>query len=206
MEMSERNDTEQTILKVAEVLFLKRGYAQTSTTEIAREARCNQSLIHYYYRTKENLFTRIYEKKLSLFLSDFINGSKSNLSFREKIRRMIEAHFDALINNPQLPFFIFTELLSNDKRLDMLKESLKMHNPAEFKVFCEEFQDEISKGNIREMSVFDLIILILSLNVMLILGIPIIKKLVTGNGETFDNFLSRRRKENVRIILQSLNP
>ena len=79
MEMSERNDTEQTILKVAEVLFLKRGYAQTSTTEIAREARCNQSLIHYYYRTKENLFTRIYEKKLSLFLSDFINGSKSNI-------------------------------------------------------------------------------------------------------------------------------
>jgi len=56
------------------------------------------------------------------------------------------------------------------------------------------------------MSVFDLIILILSLNVMLILGIPIIKKLVTGNEETFDNFLSRRRKENVRIILQSLNP
>lgn len=206
MELGERDDKEQTILEVAERLFLKKGYALTSTTEIAREARCNQALIHYYYRTKENLFAGIYEKKLLLFLSDFINGSKSNLSFREKIRNMIEAHFDALINNPQLPFFIFTELLSNNKRLDMLKESLKVHHSVEFKVFCEEFQDEISKGNIREMSVVDLIILILSLNVMLILGIPIIKKLVTGSEEAIDDFLSQRKKENVRIILQSLTP
>jgi|AMWB02.1.fsa_nt_gi AcrR family transcriptional regulator len=39
MELGECNYTEQTILKVAERLFLKKGYALTSTTGIAREAR-----------------------------------------------------------------------------------------------------------------------------------------------------------------------
>jgi AcrR family transcriptional regulator len=204
--VEEHGNKEKTILEVAEILFLKKGYALTSTNDIAREASCNQSLIHYYYRTKENLFARVYEKKLLLFLSDFINNNKSNTSFREKIRRMIEAHFDALIDNPQLPFFVFNELLSNDSRLDKLKECLIKYKSAEFKAFCEEFYSEISKGNIRKMPVADLLISILSLNVMLILGIPIIKKLVTGSEETFDNFLSRRREENVRIILQSLNP
>ncbi len=204
--LGERRNTEKTILEVAEILFLKKGYALTSTNDIAREASCNQALIHYYYRTKENLFARVYEKKLLLFLSDFINNSKSNISFKEKIKRMIEAHFDALIDNPQLPFFVFNELLLNESRLDMLKECLTKYKSDEFKAFCEEFYSEISKGNIREMPVADLLISILSLNVMLILGIPIIKKLVIGSEETFNNFLSRRREENVRIILQSLNP
>ena len=55
---------EQSILKVAEQLFLDKGFNRTSTTEIARVVGCNQTLIHYYFRTKENLFNRIFEKKL----------------------------------------------------------------------------------------------------------------------------------------------
>ena len=50
-----QQNMEQIILEVAEELFLDKGYALTSTTEIAKKAGCNQALIHYYFRTKENL-------------------------------------------------------------------------------------------------------------------------------------------------------
>ena len=60
-EKTAKNETEpmeQAILRAAERLFLDKGFALTSTTEIAREAGCNQALVHYYFRTKENLFSK----------------------------------------------------------------------------------------------------------------------------------------------------
>ena len=63
MENNIELSTEQLILKVAERLFLEKGFAMTSTTEIAKEVGCNQALIHYYFRTKDNLFNVIFENK-----------------------------------------------------------------------------------------------------------------------------------------------
>ena len=55
------SNTEQQILASAEKLFLQKGFSATSTTDIARDAGCNQALVHYYFRTKENLFNRIFD-------------------------------------------------------------------------------------------------------------------------------------------------
>ena len=51
--MRHNNTTEKSILEAAERLFLEKGFALTSTTMIAKEVGCNQSLIHYYFRSKE---------------------------------------------------------------------------------------------------------------------------------------------------------
>ena len=48
MDIKSDQSLEQTILEVAERLFLEKGFALTSTTEIAKEVGCNQALVHYY--------------------------------------------------------------------------------------------------------------------------------------------------------------
>ena len=70
--------TEQLILEAAEKLFLEKGFAMTSTTEIARVAGCNQALVHYYFRTKENLFQSIFENKFRMLISTLPIDSQSN--------------------------------------------------------------------------------------------------------------------------------
>ena len=59
MEVKNNPTMEIVILETAERLFLEKGFGMTSTTEIAKEIGCNQALIHYYFRTKENLFNII---------------------------------------------------------------------------------------------------------------------------------------------------
>jgi len=71
MGTKEQTDKELAILEAAEKLFSEKGYGLTSTVEIARKAGCNQSLVHYYFRTKSNLFETIFEKKVELFFSTF---------------------------------------------------------------------------------------------------------------------------------------
>lgn len=194
------------ILNAAERLFLRKGFSLTSTTEIAKEAGCNQALVHYYYRTKEKLFTRIYEKNVLLFLKDLLDGNRQNLTFEEKIREIIECHFNMLIKNPQLPLFLFNELIMNEKRLEILRENLDENHSEVYRKFENELNREIEKGNIRQTTLLDLILTTFSLNVMLFIISPILKKTFINDETRYREFVDHRREENVRIILLSLKP
>jgi AcrR family transcriptional regulator len=203
---SNHQSTEQNILEVAEKLFLQKGFAMTSTTEIARVVGCNQALVHYYYRSKEKLFAAIFEKKINLFFAELIKMSDENISFEEKLIQKIEAHFDMLKENPQLPFLIFNELISNTKRLSMLKGMLKDIPYIAIKTIQNELNIEIEKGNIRKMTVADLAITVVSMNVMLFIGKPIFENLFTYSEKEFEQFVEHRKQENIRIIMSSLKP
>ena len=64
--MGEKEDknTEQAILKAAEEEFLKKGYALSKTTDIAKQAGVTHAMLHYYFRTKENLFEKVFSQKV----------------------------------------------------------------------------------------------------------------------------------------------
>lgn len=55
-------NTEQKILEAAQVTFLRFGFHGTKIQQIAETAKVNKSVIHYYYRTKENLYKAILQK------------------------------------------------------------------------------------------------------------------------------------------------
>lgn len=50
------------ILKVATSLFAQRGFAATTTREIARRAGVNPALVFYYFGNKEKLYYAVYEE------------------------------------------------------------------------------------------------------------------------------------------------
>ncbi|HNY17651.1 MAG TPA: TetR/AcrR family transcriptional regulator [Treponemataceae bacterium] len=205
-ERSENQDMEQAILDAAERLFLARGFALTSTTEIAKEAGCNQALVHYYYRTKDRLFSAIFATKVKLFVSAFIKSSGEDLPFEEKFRRKIEAHFDILAANPRLPFLVFNELITNPERVKLVKEKVA---PLLFEAlgqFKRELDEAIAQGVIRPIEPLDLVMNVVSLNVALFVADPILREVLGIDDKGFAALVARRREETVRTILNSLRP
>ncbi|HBB91207.1 MAG: hypothetical protein A2X22_14140 [Bacteroidetes bacterium GWF2_49_14] len=198
--------TEQAILEAAERLFLEKGFALTSTTEIARVAGCNQAMVHYYYRTKEKLFTSVFEKKARMMVANLLQADRPDLSFEEKLRHKIEAHYNMLKENPRLPFLFFNEMITNPPRLLALREIIKDFPLGIVKPMEAELKAEIARGNIRPVSMIDLLMTMLSLNVFLFLASPIFKTLTGISDEEFEQMVERRREENVTIILRSLRP
>lgn len=199
-------DNESKILEAAEKLFFSKGFAGTSTTMIAKEVGCNQALVHYYFRTKENLFQAIFEKKIKLFLSNLLAVGNEELSFEEKLRKKIETHFDMIAANPQLPLFFFNELNSNPERIPGLKEAmgdLPLQAITQLEI---EIQTEVKAGNIRKMPALDLLLTIVSLNMILFVAQPIIKIFTGATDKDFEEIVNKRREQNVRIILNSLRP
>ncbi|MGC9151208.1 MAG: TetR/AcrR family transcriptional regulator [Microbacter sp.] len=203
---TESHDTERRILEAAERLFLEKGFALTSTTEIAKEASCNQALVHYYFRTKEHLFEAIFEQKVYLFMTTFLEIDSSNDSFEEKLRKKIEAHFDILNANPKLPFLFVNELTTNPERIEIVKEKLGYTTQAFYHRFVQELQAEITKGTIRPIDPVDLLLTIISLNAVLFLVSPVMKIITNISDEQMQALINQRKAENVKIIINSLKP
>jgi AcrR family transcriptional regulator len=198
--------TEQVILEAAENLFLERGFALTSTTEIARIVGCNQALVHYYYRTKDQLFDAVFEKNAGKFVSSFLQPVEENISFEEKVRKKIETQYDILKANPRLPFLFFNELNTNPGRLKLLKEKTGDLPGLLFSAMESEIRTEIEKGTIRPMTAMDLMLTIFSLNIALFLASPVLKAITGMTEAEFQNLIEGRKRENVTIILKSLRP
>lgn len=196
---------EQSILETAERLFLEKGFALTSTTEIAREVGCNQALVHYYFRTKDNLFNTIFEQKFRLFFQHvFELGNLDNLSFTDKLKHIIESHFDMLRANPRLPLLIISEFSRRPEQIDVLKEKLQGIPQKLFEKLNDQLNVEITEGKIREISLLDLLFSALSVNISLFLLIPIASRVMSINEAQQGFLIEHRKQEHVTFILNSL--
>jgi AcrR family transcriptional regulator len=166
--------TEQAILEAAEELFLENGYAKTSTTAIARKAGCNQALVHYYYRSKENLFGLVFRQKIGVFMSLFLQVSNEDLPFEEKLTKRIGAHFDMLRANERLPVLFFNEIATNG---DLARKMLEKFSDLPMPVILQlqsELDAEYQAGRICETSATDLVFNIFSLNLIAFLTKPLV--------------------------------
>ena len=207
MDIKNDQSLEQGILEIAERLFLEKGFAQTSTTEIAKEVGCNQALVHYYFRTKDNLFNVIFEQKFKLFFQGiFEMKNMGELKFQDKLKHIIETHFDMLRQNPKMPFLIITELSRRPEQIIILREKLHSLPEQVFSELNNNLKLEIELGNIREISLTDLIINMLSLNIALFVMMPIAEKILQLNETQKEMMITHRKTENVEFILKSLRP
>lgn len=198
-------DNEKLILEAAEAEFIEKGYGKSRTTEIAKRAGVNHALLHYYFRTKENLFEVVFQKKAKLMSEVLIFSFEQELPFFEKIKRGISDHFDLIAANSKLPNFIFNEISQDDnlKRifLGILKEKAIMII-AKLK---EEINREVAKGTIRYIEPYDLLMTIVSLNMFPFISKPIILDILNLQGEKdISQFLERRKQLNIEIILNQI--
>ena len=198
--------TENAILETAEKLFLSKGFASTSTTEIAREVGCNQAMVHYYFRTKDRLFEAIFEKKVKMLATELVQISNEDIPFEEKLRKKVESHFEMIERNHRLPFLFFSEMNSNPDRLNSVREKISDLPKAAIRLFEKELNAEIEKGKVRPMKIHDLLMTIISLNMTLFLAEPLFKTITNISDHEYAQLVKRRKQDNVDIILKSIKP
>lgn len=203
MEENKDINTEQFILQCAEEVFLERGFDGAKTTEIAKRAGVNHAMIHYYFRTKQNLFNIVFKNKVELFATSFSNTLKQDLPLFDKIAQAIEVHFDFLANNPRLPFFLYTEIVNNDERKRMLINAVTAKVDDTITELENLLEEEYSKGTIRKIKVAELLMNIAALNVTTFLAYPLIEVMI-DNTEEIKQLIEDRKKSNIEFVINSI--
>lgn len=172
--MDRNQNIEKRILWVAERLFLEKGFSGTSTTEIAKNVGCNQTLIHYYFRTKEKLFWDVFAPKMEQVVEYLDAPLDESLSFMDRLTNIIDFYFGILELDERLAPFIVNELLMHPGRWDTFRDRFLRNDRRSFAFtrFEGMVNEEISKGTIRSIRPIDLLLNIMSLTISAFIVAP----------------------------------
>jgi AcrR family transcriptional regulator len=196
--------TEQSILDAAEKVFLDKGYLKVTTAEIAKEAGVNHALLHYYFRTKENLFNIIFQKKAALLQQSLLTIIQTDIPFADKVAGWIETQLNLIAANPKLPAFIFREMMGSPDKIELVKAVLlpkmtQVHNQLTIVV-----NREVALGRIRPIEPIDLLLNIISLIMFSFLVEPVFDTFREITKTDRETFIKQRKQSITDLVIKGI--
>jgi AcrR family transcriptional regulator len=193
--------TEDKILEAAKKVFVQNGLDGTTMQQIADEANINKSLLHYYFRSKQKLFTTVLAYAFKFVVPHLQGILNSSDDIFVKIERLVAEYIDLLMKNRFIPAFIIHEINRNPEIIVQIMKNAGI-DP---KIFVDQFNNEIKRGNIRHMDPRHLIINIISLCIFPIIAQPLAQRLFFGNNDKdYQQFLGERKKVVTDFIINSI--
>lgn len=205
MENTEKQNKEQLILTAAEQEFLTKGYDGARTTSIAKAAGVTHAMLHYYFRTKEQLFERIVDSKFSLMAQSMVSAlGNPNHSIVERIRGGIGLHFDFIADNPQLPLFVINEIISRPERYDILYSRVRGVADSVYANLQRDIDLAAERGEMERVDARMLFISIMSLNIFTFVVYPFMESIMGDFMADRKAFLEKRKQENISTIMSRI--
>lgn len=154
-----KTSTKEKIKAAANELFTAKGYAATTTREIAEASGINLALLNYHFNSKENLFNIIMKEKFFTFFGTVLPiFNDATTTLQEKFELITEKYVEILSQNPDLPLFVLSEVRKNPsgfvKNLQGVNFIQNSHFTKQVKEINPHIQAENMLINLLSMVVF----------------------------------------------------
>lgn len=202
METAANTNNEQTIIRAAHKIFKQKGFDNATVQEIADEAGTTKSMVNYYFRSKEKLFSAIFHQEFVNFISGIMGFIVSDLPLASKIEKIVEMDIDRLVQMPELPVFIITEINRNPEIV--FKNIANIPIRKLLKHLNTQIAEEVSKGHIKPIRAEQLLINIQSLTIFPLLAKPMLMRVFELSEKTFREMMENRKQEVIKLIWQSI--
>lgn len=195
--------TEDLIKEKAKVLFFQKGFLDATTQEIADEAKVNRALIHYYFRSREQLMDSILEEVVNRKRARVSAIFKSSMSFREKIAVYINMIVDQGLLFPYLENFIINETARDPERANFLCSPAKTRTTE---LIRDDLAAEIKAGKLGPMTAEHFMINLSSMCNYPFLAKSILKSVHGMTDQSYRKFLQDRKQIIYRAIFNEEMP
>ena len=193
--------SEEKILEAAKKVFHRKGFDGARMQEIADEAGINKALLHYYYRSKENLFDAVFKEAFDELFRKIFSKIGSNSTLDEKIHFIFNDYIGFMQKNPYIPSFIINEIQHNPERITALFK-MAPNSPIDI---LEKVKKSLEDEGLKEVDHRQLVINIISLSIFPIIAKPLLKSILNLTEEEFTEFLEIRKKELPEFIIKSIH-
>jgi hypothetical protein len=200
--MTATSSTEDVIVEAARAVFMQKGFAATRMCDIAQTAGINQALLHYYFRTKDKLFSIVFEKESIHFRSDVLSILNSDLPFFDKLRLMVRKDIEKFKTAPFLPMFVLNEMHSNPERMSHIAS--EANHDLIYDAFCRVVEKEQESGRIRRVNPAQLLLSIMGITMFPYLAEPMIKISMDLDDISFAELLEEREDHAMALIENAL--
>jgi TetR/AcrR family transcriptional regulator len=198
---------EELILEAAEQVFVEKGLSGARMQEIADRAGINKTLLHYYFRTKENIFARILRQVFSTFLQKIDASIPDDAPFPAALRMFIDSFVDYIAGHPKIPMFVMQELSRGGGIVsEVLAATLdRISFPNRF---LKLISQEVEAGRLEAVDPAQTVITVLGSCIYYFVAEPIIRAVLSKVQPdlVYDRaaFVARRKEEIFKVIYYGL--
>ncbi len=196
---------EEQILEAAYTVILRRGKAGARMQEIADEAGVNKALLHYYFRSKDKIYTAILGKVIREVLGTLLRKIDFNTPIEEFVRGFVSGHINAIKQNQRMFQFFLAEIwLNPEEVIPTFREVISDSRGNLLELFNNRIQLAIEEKEIRPVDPRHLLINVLSLDVFYFLGTPIFTAVMEMNEAQVKEMSEERAARVVDFVWESI--
>ena len=200
---ADEQQTEKLIKQKAKILFFQKGFLDATTQEIADEAGINRALIHYYFRSREQLRDLLLDETLTEKKDKVRRILTSKQPFREKIANYIDTIVDYGLAYPYLDNFIISETARRPDRVEVFcsKDRVKSSD-----LIRDQLEEEIANGKIAPISAEHFMVNLSALCNYPLLARSVLKAIHGMTDSAYREFLLERKQIIYRTIFNEEMP
>ena len=139
-----RAATRAAILESAMRLFAEKGYAHTTTRNIAEAAGLSVGLMYHYFSNKESLLQAVFDYVMAR-IDEAITAVLLNNPVGERLDKLLHAIFDLLASEPEF-WALFYMLRTQPAIMAILGDDFRLRTAALRGCFIEELTEASRAG------------------------------------------------------------
>jgi AcrR family transcriptional regulator len=199
--MVKEQNTEDRIVDAAKKVFIAKGMDGARMQEIANEAGINKALLHYYFRTKNKLFEKVFSIVFGDVLHVIEQAVTNETEFEQFLEAFIRQYIKLLKSKPFIPQFVIHELNRKPERIVAQIQSKNIIKEKMFSII----ERAVEKKEIRPIEPVHLVTNILALCIFPFVAKPMIKGLALDDDEKkYKKYINERPDEVVAFVKQAV--
>lgn len=198
--MAKKDNKEQEILLAAEKLFAEKGFKGATTSLIAAEAGVTHAMLHYYFRTKEQIFLKVCNSYMEEVRSELRPIMEPAVYDVKLIKTVTEICFD-FFSSHSGQMSLFLEVAK--ERPELLEEyvaELGRYMGGALTAHQERTKAAVREGKINDISFSDLLLDIVSVCASPFFFEPVVDNIMKMDAARKKEFLESRKREAVELI------
>ncbi len=203
--------TEQRILDAAHTVFIRSGTSGARTQQIAEEAGVNKALLHYYFRSKDQLARAVFRRAAAELFPAVMQVLASDAQLEEKVRRVVDIELSQLLKHPYLPGYILSEINHDPERVLQFFEAAAGLRPEKIgarllATIRSQIKAEVEAGKMLPIAAEDFIVNLLSLCIFPFAARTMFSALLGQDEKQFRRFIEHRRNDLPDFFMRGIRP
>jgi TetR/AcrR family transcriptional regulator len=199
--------TEHKIMQAATTIFLKKGKHGARMQEIAEVAGINKALLHYYFRSKEKLYQRVFRDEFGKFFSSLFSAIHPIDDIQQLLQTFVSSYIEQLYQNPRVVSFILWELQQGAESFkDIFKQVMTSHPDQGIFPVLQKIEQAIEQKQIQQVDPYHLIFSIVGMCIYIFIARPLLENIFPHINIMDPKFIEFRKKEVFNLVWNGLKP
>jgi TetR/AcrR family transcriptional regulator len=205
MAKAKDQNTEDRILQAAREVFHRKGLGGARMAEIAEKAEINKAMLHYYFRSKQDLFQRVFEEGFGKILGQVFSILAGELPLEEKVKAVVTFYTQSLLEHPELPVFVLNAIQA-DAELFMggLLKKTGIEPKKVMGTLAMQIQQEAKAGNIEPIDPRNFLLNLVGMSIFPFMMAPMLKLAFGMDEKIFEAFATGRQEHIPDFIMQAI--